>query len=225
MKKANRRISVDLSHEIETDMPQFPAARPYTYLETRFAQVGNLSIGSTLCIFNDHIGTHVDAPLHFNRTGASADRIPLDLLHNTAVILDVSNKKPFETVTVEDVKRLCKMQNVEIEENFIVLFYTSAAKKWGSPEYSRHVVEISPETVRWLYDRGVKVYGVDAISTDIDWINYPTHSLLQEFDHYIIENLTNLDKIKSPIFEFIGYPLKLKGATASPIRAVALVYD
>jgi kynurenine formamidase len=46
-----------------------------------------------------------------------------------------------------------------------------------------------------------------------------------EIEHYIVENLTNLDTIPNPIFEFLIFPIKLRGATAAPVRAVAIVED
>jgi kynurenine formamidase len=37
-----------------------------------------------------------------------------------------------------------------------------------------------------------------------------------------MENFTNLDSVRAPRFQFIGLPLKIRGLTASPIRAVAI---
>jgi arylformamidase len=39
----------------------------------------------------------------------------------------------------------------------------------------------------------------------------------------IIENLVNLDQIGQARFTFIGLPLRIKGNTGSPIRAVAVL--
>jgi len=212
-----------LSHEIHTDMPQFPSSRPLAYVETRRYNVGRHSIGSTLCIFVDHIGTHVDAPLHFNPAGRPINDAPLDIMHSTGVVLDFSHKEPRDSIKPNEVIEEFRELKLSPSPGCIVLFHTGASKKWGTPEYYEHVVEVNPQTVRWLYKQGVKVYGIDAISVDVDLTNYPTHSLLLEMEHYIIENLTNLDKIMDKPFEFVGYPIKLRGATAAPVRAVAII--
>ena len=46
---------------------------------------------------------------------------------------------------------------------------------------------------------------------------------MKKYDFYIIENLTNLERIPKPQFTFIGFPLNFAGAAASPIRAVAVI--
>ncbi|GFN41651.1 MAG: hypothetical protein NPMRTHETA2_1360006 [Nitrosopumilales archaeon] len=38
----------------------------------------------------------------------------------------------------------------------------------------------------------------------------------------IVENLINLEKIRNTHFDFVVLPLKLKNATGSPVRAIAL---
>lgn len=49
---------------------------------------------------------------------------------------------------------------------------------------------------------------------------------LKEREYYHIENLINLDQIPKPFgFTVSAFPIKLRGATASPIRAVAIVEE
>ena len=50
----------------------------------------------------------------------------------------------------------------------------------------------------------------------------PNHQLLGQRPHHQIENLVNLDQLPAR-FTFIGLPLALQDATASPIRAIAMV--
>jgi len=216
---------IDLTHEIHTDMPQFIKSRPYAYIETIRHEVGNHLIGSTLCIFVDHIGTHIDAPFHFNPGGKPINEMPLEVMRSTGILLDFSYKEAGTSIKLEEVKDYFKKLNLKPRKGYSVIFYTGAFKKWGSPSYFEHIVEIDPKTVRWLCNNGVMVYGVDAISVDTDFVTYPTHSLLMEIEHYIVENLTNLDTIPNPIFEFLVFPIKLRRATAAPVRAVAIVED
>ncbi|MCG2991004.1 hypothetical protein KZ294_25980, partial [Escherichia coli] len=50
------------------------------------------------------------------------------------------------------------------------------------------------------------------------------HQLLLSNEIYIVENLINLDQLpKHSRFLFFGIPLKLKNATASPIRALSIL--
>jgi kynurenine formamidase len=43
----------------------------------------------------------------------------------------------------------------------------------------------------------------------------------QGITHY--ENLANLDKLAGRRFTFVGFPLRIRGGTGSPVRAVAVV--
>ena len=52
---------------------------------------------------------------------------------------------------------------------------------------------------------------------------FSVHHILAKNNILIVENLTNLEKIRSIIFHLITAPLKLKNATGSPIRAIALI--
>jgi kynurenine formamidase len=53
----------------------------------------------------------------------------------------------------------------------------------------------------------------------------PVHLALLGRGILIIEELANLDRLPAPRFQFVGLPLKIKGATGSPIRAVAIIED
>jgi kynurenine formamidase len=39
------------------------------------------------------------------------------------------------------------------------------------------------------------------------------------------ENLANLDQVVGRRFTFIGFPLRIRGGTGSPVRAVAVLDD
>ncbi|MFK3707368.1 hypothetical protein ACI2JR_20950 [Klebsiella sp. NPDC088457] len=51
---------------------------------------------------------------------------------------------------------------------------------------------------------------------------YPAHDVFLNREILIIENLTQLRQLPNQ-FIFLALPLKIKGGSASPIRAVALV--
>ncbi len=68
-------------------------------------------------------------------------------------------------------------------------------------------------------------------SFDPDWVDphdlstaaFPTHRTLLPRGICILENLTNLDQIPAPRCPLIALPLKLKGCSGSPVRAIAIV--
>ncbi|HXZ43657.1 MAG TPA: cyclase family protein, partial [archaeon] len=82
----------------------------------------------------------------------------------------------------------------------------------------------------WLLGQGVKLVGLDlpnlegALSEHYGNMESPGHVLLLHPARQvlIVENLVNLGEIRAKRFEFYALPLHVKGATGSPVRAVAL---
>ena len=89
------------------------------------------------------------------------------------------------------------------------------------------------DACQWLLDRGAKCVGVDhpnlegRVEPTGGEYEYPGHLLLlhPEREIPIIENLVNLDRLSGRRFRFFALPLKMDGATGSPVRAIALLDD
>lgn len=79
--------------------------------------------------------------------------------------------------------------------------------------------------MHWLLDRGTMVIGVDEDEIDRDHQLWPAHMVMRQREFYIIENLALWPAVVDlpPRFTFYGVPYAIKGATASPIRALAAV--
>ena len=93
----------------------------------------------------------------------------------------------------------------------------------GKPGYL-HDFPGSRRSVHWLADNGIVMFGVEAISPAPEGEpNYHAHMACAERGITHMECLWNLDKLVGQgRFRFIGFPLKIRGGTASPIRAVAM---
>ncbi len=223
---------VDLSVEMYTDMPVFERGhvktRPQVYVHNRpvpkkTQKYGETVVSTTEIIFCDHVATHVDSTIHYSANGYSAEKIPLEYMYGDGVVLDLRHKKGGELISVEDMERACEKARIQIKPMDIVLINTGRWRKWGTPAYTQDSVGIDRKAAEWLLSKGVKVYGIDSMSTDLD-LESATHMLIRDIPHHIMENLTNLDDLP-PRFRFVGFPMKITGASAAPIRAVAVVED
>jgi len=182
-----------------------------------------VSFQANLVLMSDHTGTHLDSTLHFDPNGHGVDEVPLDLLYGPAVVLDFSYKEACSSISKEELESALKEAKIAPENLKVVLFRTGANEEFGSEAYLNHYLEIRKEAAEWLIDQGIKVLGVDACTIDHDR-DRATHMLARKKPFYHIENLTNLDRVpEKRIFTFVGLPLPLVGATASPIRAVAII--
>ena len=220
---------VDLGHPIHTQMPVFPTITK-TFVgvyrsHKENTRPGGVSSQSNIIVMGDHAGTHVDAPIHFNPDGVSIDQMPLDLMVGEAVVLDFTEKKSGDLVTVEDVDKKLQEALVDPQRIKAILFKTGAGPLYGTDQYYQHYLEIHHETVRWMARHGIKLWGVDASTID-SAPKRETHMLLRELEFYHMENLANLDDVPvNTIFMLACIALPLVGATASPLRPIAILRE
>lgn len=137
-------------------------------------------------------------------------------------------------VTPEHLERAVKTHNIEIRPGDVVLLRTGWAAFWADPvRYitggeGANVKGPGPErpAAEWLSARRPFAVGSDTIAFEKVPSAMPVHvHLLVESGIHIIEAL-NLEELASRgvrEFVFIAVPMKIRGATGSPIRPLALV--
>lgn len=191
---------------------------------------GQVSFASEQFLLAAHLGTHLDAPYHGNPDGPTVEALDLAFTCGGAIWLDVSAAfGPRALVTPEHLVRARAAAGVEIAP--ITLLYTGWSRigeedPW---RYFRDSMGLSEAAAIWLRERGVLTVGVDAPSVDPGGsAECPAHlnffrPLPGERYICVIENLVRIETIPRPCFYFVGAPLPLKGASGSPIRALALV--
>lgn len=199
---------IDLTQIIEDNMTTYPGDIKTNLFQTNYLSVHKynnhrLDIGM-------HAGTHIDSPMHLIESNKYIYELPLDSFIGIGCIIDVRNQPIIEM----------KPEYEElIKENSIVLFYTGSDKFYGMPEYYEGHPVIDMDFCKFLIKKNIKMLGIDMPSPD----KYPfeIHKLLLENNIYIIENLTNLDKlVGNKNFEVIAFPLKIK-ADSSMVRVIA----
>lgn len=210
---------LDLSQPIGPGISQFPGHPPIRITPLPRKGPANMVAEITM---PDHSSTHIDALIHFDPAGETIDKLPLDYCYGDAMVLDFSHKRSGEVITASQVQEAVAALGLNIRAGDIVLFRTGADRFWGTDQYNQYVVGIGVDAVRWMVERGVMVFGVDAVTIDADTTR-PAHLLVKEFEYYHMENLANLDKAPRGRFKFAAFPLNLVGASASPVRAVAIL--
>jgi arylformamidase len=230
-----RRI-VDLGLRLTEGLKTWDVKPPFTMLPCMNAATFRLGFSTKLLILEDHCGTHVDSPYHFYdgefRTpqGRTIDEIPIEKFMGEAVLIDVSFKAPKDPVDRALLEAAARDQGIRLMRGDILLVRTWA-REWGEPmaEFLQ-ARAFTLDACEWLLGQGVKLVGLDlpnlegALSEDYGNMDAPGHVLLLHPTHevLIVENLVNLDQIRAKRFEFYALPLHIKGATGSPVRAVAV---
>jgi kynurenine formamidase len=102
-----------------------------------------------------HGGTHVDAPKYCIPEGITADKIPLENLYGTGVIIDMRHKGKWDTITSEDFEKATP----KIEAGDFVVVNTGW-QKWLKPdkgyEYYHYYPGLLPSAAEWLIKKKVK---------------------------------------------------------------------
>jgi kynurenine formamidase len=224
---------IDLSQEIYTGMPVFPGMPEVaisvhvsheewdgvTGSEVVSPAVNRLEMG-------EHTGTHVDSLNHMARQyrGQSVDTLPLSMFYTEGVCLDLSHKGPRELIDAADLERALAEAGLDIQPGDTVLLYTDHYRRAFGTQDWFDGPGLSAEAARWLGRQGIAAFGVETMAPGVRHIsNREVHHICGElgFTHY--ENLINLYRlIGRGRFRFIGLPLKIRGGTGSPVRAVAV---
>jgi len=210
---------VDLTFEISNKLPSFPGSPSPQFIS--WADKKSDGYNLELIFLSSHSGTHLDAPYHFVEKGVSIDKIPLSKLIINAVICRVK-KDSNESITQRDVVDFEK-RNGMIHPKMAVVFETEWSKSIAKKDYFTKNPGLSAAAARYLLKKKVSLVGIDSPSIDMGKDSkFPVHHILLKGGVLILENLCNLDKIPRSYFELIVLPLKLRGATGSPVRAVAI---
>jgi kynurenine formamidase len=192
--------------------------------------------------FGTHNSTHVDAPWHYNSTiqgkpAQTIDELPLEWFFSDGVVLDFTAKADGEAVTAADAEAALQSIGHELAPLDIVLVRTGRDAYYTAPDYMIRGPGVTAEATQWLYDRGVRVMGIDAWGWDVP-LNLQAEEAKQRKEKGIfwaahqvdlpysqIERLVNLDQLPLTGFRVACFPLKLERGSAAPARVVAILDD
>ena len=222
---------VDLTHPLGVEFPTYSGQRQLEIEQTTSTAVEGYS--SNRWHLDEHTGTHLDAPIHFNRSGLSLDAIDVVNLAAPAVVVDIREKvadDPDAMVTVEDLENW-EAYYGPIPVNAAVLMYSGWESRLSDPDSYRntddagilHFPGFDPQAAEYLHEqREVIGIGVDTLSLDIGpSTDFLVHTLWLSSNRWGLENLANLGEI--PAFGatiVVGVP-KIAGASGGPARVLA----
>ncbi|HZG63027.1 MAG TPA: cyclase family protein [Rubrobacteraceae bacterium] len=191
-----------------------------------------------LTLFGD---VSVDATVQSSRgfTRLGVEEIPPILA--PGVLLDAASREgvvslePGYAVSADDLGACCEEQGVAVEPGDVVLVRTGNARLWNDTERYLAGPGMDSSASYWLAERGVLAVGADNMAWDVPGMKDPELGctlpghliLLVRRGIYIIENL-NLEGLAAAgryRFDFVCTPLKLVGATGSPVRPLAIASE
>jgi kynurenine formamidase len=187
-----------------------------------------------LKMFGDVPVEGAETPTGFTKLGI--ETVPPLLCRG--VLLDVAGWKgkaplpPKYSIGADEMKACAAAQGVSVQAGDVLVVRTGYGTLWNDEPAYLNAAGVAKSGTLWAAEQRVVAVGADNMSWDVNDERDPEtgvtlfahYYLLPQKGIYIIENL-NLEQLaldRRYVFGFIGIPLKLMGATGSPIRPLAL---
>ncbi len=231
---AGRAHVLDLAWSLSAASPYWPGDNYKPFELQTIATLEKDGVLSKAFRSPEHLGTHIDAPNHFERGQVSVDQIPPSQLFAPGVVIDVSaaaSANPDYRVSVEDVARF-EAKNGRIPTGAVVLVYTGWSRFWNNPVRYQgkdvmgrlHFPGYSAEAAKLLVDeRAVRGLGIDTLSVDFGLSrDFVVHHVLGKAGRYGLENLARLDTLPPKGFFLVVAPMKIETGSGGPTRVFAV---
>lgn len=186
----------------------------------------------------EHGGTHMDAPIHFARGGASADQVPATAGIGPLVRVDVSAAAAQDRdyrLTRADLEAW-EAAHGRIPRGAIVVMYSGWGARW--PDARRylgtdvagdvahlHFPGFSREAAEFLVrERDINAIGVDTASMDYGpSTDFIVHRVINGAGKPGFENLAHLDRVPAVGATLVALPMPIAGGSGGPLRAIAIL--
>lgn len=175
---------------------------------------------STLTFYS-HVGTHMDAPFHFNVSNQTIDEIPVSDFVGCAWVVDARDVGSKGLVTINHISEKILKKFVAGDS---LIIWTGWSQYAGTQKYRDELPRISEALAHWCIENKVKMIAVEPPSVaDVNNLEEVTkiHEILLE-GVVIIEGITNIDALKTDWVELIALPLKIEKGDGAPARVIAI---
>ena len=202
----------DISVNITPEMPVWPGDPPVTlHRVKRISQGANSNVSRLEC--NVHIGTHVDAPVHFIDGAAGVESLPLRVLTGRVYVVHLPQATVIDEAMLEGAGIPPRTRRV--------LFRTSNSRYWalGESDFQKDFVAIDASGAAWLARKKVQLVGVDYLSVAPFGDTREPHRILLEKGVVVVEGL-DLSEVSHGRYTLYCLPLKLVGSDGAPARAI-----
>jgi arylformamidase len=212
---------VDLTLGISSNIRVFPGSPQPSFI--KWSKFDIQGYDSEVMFLSTHTGTHMDAPSHFISGTATIDKIEINrFVCNNTLLLKIE-KQSNQTISRNDIIDAEDDGCEEVKEKDTIVFFTGWQMQIEKDNYISDNPGLSTDAAKYLIEKKVNAVAIDCPSIDPGIDNsFKVHKILLANDVIIIENLCNLEKFNTRRFTLIITPLKLIGASGSPVRAIGI---
>lgn len=205
----------DITLNVSNELPVWPGDPAISFYRVADVNHGDVCTLSRL-ESGSHMGTHLDAPLHFIKGGRTVDQLDLNVLIGPCVVAHVPQADVIDAALLDSLHLPADTRRV--------LFRTRNSQIWASADsgtFRTDYVGVDRSGADWLVGRGVQLVGVDYMSVAPFADTITPHTILLGAGLIIVENL-NLAGIEAGHYQLMCLPLKLKDGDGAPVRAVLM---
>lgn len=201
----------DISEPIEPATATFPGDTPFTQ-EWVARQERGASCNVSTIRMSVHVGTHTDAPLHFDVAGPDIASVDLTRYLGRCRVVDVqaTGTPPLIPAAALTPALLAGAERI--------LFRTR--REHDHRAWDPAFPAVGPAAAKALVAAGIRLVGIDTPSMDhADSKELDGHHLLYEGGVAILENI-DLRAVPAGDYELIALPLRIVDGDSSPVRAI-----
>ena len=210
---------LDLTLEISQTLPHHPDSPKQELILWRNLNEDGYNL--EMLFLSTHTGTHMDAPYHFKQNGLKIHQISPKRLIRDVVLIKIK-KLANQNITTRDIKKFEKTHGT-LSKHISIVFATGWSDNLKNKFYFTKCPGLSVSAVKYIATKKPNLIGIDTPSIDPgNSKKYPAHHILAKSNTLVVENLVNLDKIIHESFKLVVLPLKIRNATGSPVRAIAI---
>ncbi len=193
--------------------PPFPGDVPFSCGWTCTRAKGS-SVNLGVMTTSPHVGTHADAPYHVHDAWEMSESLPASaFIGEVEVIALPASHHVEQDITIPTLQRL-------LGERLVARVLVRTGYTVARGAFPDDWPTLTAESARWLVQRGVKLWGVDAPSVDRRTSKtLPVHHEIFGGGAYLLENL-DLNVVPPGRYELLAAPLAVHGADAAPVRAL-----
>lgn len=230
-----KQTVIDLTYPLNSKNAYWPGSSYFPFRYEAVATIEKDRVFSGRYSTPEHLGTHIDAPNHFEAGKPSVDQIPFEKLIGPAVVINVGSKVAKNDdyqLTVDEVLYWEK-EHGKVPAGAIVLLNTGWAKRWNNySEYKNmdekgrfHFPGFSEEAARFLVEeKNINGIGIDTLSADYGPSrDFKVHHIINGAGKYILENVANLDQLPPAGAILIIAPIKIEGGSGGQARVWAIL--
>jgi kynurenine formamidase len=165
-------------------------------------------------------GTYLETAAHMDPSRISIDQLPLERCYGVPAVALWIPRQADEAITPAALETALAATGETLRPGDALLIGTGWDKQWHEPEFVTHSPYFTAAAIDWVLDRQVGLLGADTPRYDSP--HHPQNFFPKFFQHDILlmAPVVNLDQVRKPRGKLTALPLPIKGACASPVRAL-----